>query len=63
MKTVAATLAALALSASAAMAECNWGSYTAMTKVDVKAKQMELAAAQVPVDAWLIKYLDQWQKA
>lgn len=61
---VLATAAALTLFGATAASACSWDkSYTAQTTVDLEKTQMEMQVAQVPVDAWLIKYLDDWQKA
>lgn len=62
-KAVALGLAA-ALFVTAGASACGFHQTVAESKTPVdytKLKTMDVA--QVPVDAWLIKYLDEWQKA
>jgi hypothetical protein len=55
--------AALFLAGATAASACNWSRDTvAQTPVDYS-KMTKVEVAQAPVDAWLIKYLDAWQKA
>lgn len=51
--------------ASTASAGCNWSKDTvAQSTIDMKpAMEQHVETAQAPVDAWLIKYLEDWQKA
>ncbi len=68
MRMTTLTLAAaftLSASSAFAMGGCNWGKHEAVaqTPVDTSKLTTEVAAAPAPVDAWLIKYLDAWQKA
>ena len=54
--------AALFVTASATACPIHETVADAKTPVDYsKLKMMDVA--QIPVDAWLIKYLDEWQKA
>lgn len=65
MRITTLTMAAVfSLSASAAFAEgCNWGAYAEAPKMSKMTEHQQVASAPVPVDAWLIKYLDAWEKA
>ena len=67
MRMTTLTLAAaftLSASSAFAMGGCNWSKQTvAQTPVDTRKLTMEVTSAETPVDAWLIKYLDAWQKA
>jgi hypothetical protein len=55
--------AAFALGTTAASA-CSWNkAKVAQTDVDMKKVMQEHEVAQAPVDAWLIEYLDAWEKA
>ncbi|MEL6200755.1 MAG: hypothetical protein AAFR39_00200 [Pseudomonadota bacterium] len=60
--------AAVAMSASTAFAyDCNWGASKMDTVAEAPMTKMthmpEVAKAQTPVDGWLVKYLENWQKA
>lgn len=62
--TIAATF--LLVAATSASAQCAHG-YDATAKVSTPVKQKLMServeVAKAPVDAWLIKYLDEWEKA
>ena len=62
MKTLSLA-AAIAIASATAASACPMHETVAQTEVDMKKKMIELAAAQVPVDNWLVKYLEDWQKA
>ena len=60
--------AAFTMSASAALAyDCNWGASKTDTVAEAPMTKMThppvVAEAKSPVDGWLIKYLEDWQKA
>ncbi|MEO1746248.1 MAG: hypothetical protein AAFR13_06930 [Pseudomonadota bacterium] len=60
--------AAFSLTATAAFAyDCNWGASKMDTVAEAPMTKMthtpEVAKADVPVDAWLIQYLEDWQQA
>ena len=62
MKTLSLTAAFLLAGATVASA-CNWMKDTvAQTPVDYE-KLNKVQMAEVPVDAWLIAYLEAWEQA
>ncbi|MBO6554417.1 MAG: hypothetical protein JJ926_14450 [Roseitalea sp.] len=61
--TTLSVAAALFLAGATAASACNWSKQSvAQTPVDYS-KVTKVEVAQAPVDAWLIKYLDAWEKA
>lgn len=61
LKTSALALAAALFAASSAYA-CDFHTAQNQTPVDYSKLEMK-QVAEIPVDAWLIKYLEEWQKA
>lgn len=62
-KTLSITAAFLLLGATAASA-CNWSKdATAYTPIDTGKLSEPVQTAKAPVDAWLIKYLHEWEQA
>lgn len=63
MTTLTLAAAFIASAASAASA-CGWNKETvAHTPVDTSKLVKPVDVASAPVDAWLIKYLEDWKKA
>ena len=62
-KTLSVAAAFMLLGATAASA-CNWSKDAmAYTPVDTKKLTMPTETAKAPVDGWLVKYLEEWNKA
>lgn len=63
-KTLSVTAALLLFGATTAAAGCNWGKDAmAYTPVDTEKLAASVETASMPVDAWLVKYLENWQQA